>query len=258
MNLRQPALITGATSGIGAAFAHEFARRDHDLILVARREAELHALASVLKQDYGVTSLVLPCDMSAPAARKQLITDIELQTSSITVLVNNAGYGDIGSFIDADPAKTTGMIELNCQALTELTHAFLPKMVASGQGTVINVASTAAFQAIPQMSTYAATKAYVLSFTQALAYETRNSSVRVTAICPGPTDTAFFEVAGAPTAMSHRRSPKQVVATALRAIEKGKPVAVDGLANRLGAFLGHHIPLRGAAPFIERAIAPRS
>lgn len=244
MNQTPLALVTGATSGIGEQFAVEYARRGHDLILVARREAELQTLADKLAKTHGSRVTVRPCDLGDATARAAFLDELAEQGTRVDVLVNNAGYGDVGEFATADPAKTSGMIELNCQAVVELTQALLPGMLRRERGTIINVASTAAFQPLPTMAVYAATKAFVKSFTEALATELRPTAVRAIAICPGPTDTAFFAVAGADDVMTQRRTPAQVVETTMAGLDRGKTVVVDGAANAVGATLGKVMPRR--------------
>lgn len=243
MQTHPTALVTGATSGIGREFAVQYAVRSHDLVLVARREAELTALAAELSETHGIEVTALPCDLGDPAARAALLEEIASRGLVIDVLVNNAGFGAVGPFAEETLERTTGMVELNCQAVVELAHALLPGMLERHRGTIINVASTASFQPLPRFSVYAATKAFVLSFTRGLAGECQGTGVDVIAICPGPTSTQFFEVAHAPQMMaSMRRTPAQVVATTFAGLEKGRHVVVDGLANRVGAVLGRFAP----------------
>lgn len=242
MTQPQIALVTGATGGIGKEFATRYAARGLDLILVARREAELAAIAEELTRSHGCRAEVRVCDLTDAAARAALVE--ELRGRQVDVCVNNAGYGMYGPLAEADADRTSAMVELNCQALVELSQAVLPGMVERRSGTIINVASTAAFQPLAQMAVYAATKAFVLSFSQALWSECKGTGVKVTAICPGPTETAFFEVAGADDVMTQRRTSEQVVATALAAVEKGRAYAVDGTLNLIGALAGKVAPHR--------------
>lgn len=244
----QTILITGATSGIGREFARSYAERGCRLVLVARRQEVLDELATELRGRRGVDVVVLPADLADRAGRERLLAQLDEQGIRVDVLVNNAGYGRVKDLLDDDVDTTLGMIELNCAALTHLTRALLPSMVERGRGHVLNVASTAAFQPLPSMGVYAATKSYVLSFSQAIADEVRSKGVTVVALCPGPTDTAFFDVAGADDVMTQRRTPEQVVATGLAALEKGHTVAVDGAVNGFSARLSRVLPFTVVRP----------
>ena len=192
------ALITGASGGIGEQFARQLANRNVNLVLVARTEERLRALAADLEHTHpGLSATVVVADLStddAPAA----VTD-KLEQSGVTVdlLINNAGVGSLGRFVDADRDAVLREIQLNCVSLVALTSRLLPGMLARNQGGVINLASTAAFQPVPTMAVYAASKAFVLSFTEALWAETKHSAVRILALCPGPTETQFFQIASA-------------------------------------------------------------
>ena len=222
------ALITGASSGIGLEIARILAR-DHDVVLAARSEAALQELASEL----GGNARVVVADLSVPSGAADLATAVP----DVDVLVNNAGFGDFGDFATASPERLDQMIELNVGSLTRLSRAYLPAMLQRRSGRIMNVASTAAFQPGPLMAVYYATKAYVLSFTEALAEETRGSGVTVTALCPGPTASGFQ--AGA--AMENSRLVKgrklptsaSVAAFGVKAMERGDVVAVPGLQNKV-------------------------
>ncbi|WP_104199336.1 SDR family oxidoreductase [Cryobacterium sp. Y29] len=194
------ALITGASSGLGVGYAHELAQRGADLVLVARRQARLEALAVDLAEKYGTVSTVIPLDLSEADAVPELVSDLRERAITIGTLVNNAGFGTFGTVLDSDQGREAEQVALNVHALTALTHAFLPDLVETASlhphtAALVNLASTAAFQPVPRMAVYAATKAYVLSYTEAVSYETRASGLKVTAICPGPADTEFFEIA---------------------------------------------------------------
>jgi short-subunit dehydrogenase len=223
------ALVTGASSGIGLEIARVLAR-DHDVVLAARSAGKLDALAAELGG-----ARVVAVDLADPAGPAKLIAEVP----TVDVLVNNAGFGDFGPFADASAAKLDEMIELNIGALTRLTRAYLPGMVQRGSGRVMNVASTAAFQPGPLLAVYYATKAYVLSFSEAVAEETRGSGVTVTALCPGPTASGFQ--AGAEMESSKlvkgRKLPSSanVAAYGVRAMNKGKVVAVPGFTNKMMA-----------------------
>ncbi|MEV4556330.1 SDR family oxidoreductase [Kitasatospora sp. NPDC049285] len=242
---RSTVLITGASTGIGAAFARELAARGADLVLVARTEERLTALAAELSAAHGVAARPLALDLARPGAAAELQQRLAELDIVPDVLVNNAGFGMHGPLAAADPSRIAAQVQLNCLTLTELTTRLLPGMVARGRGAVLNVASTASFQPIPGMAVYGATKAYVLSFTEALAYELKGTGVRALAICPGATDTPFFEVMGNEvTGPGGKRRPEQVVATALAALAKGRSSAVDGLLNRLTAAGPRLLPRR--------------
>jgi short-subunit dehydrogenase len=224
------ALITGASSGIGLEISRVLAR-DHDVVLAARSAGPLQQLAAEL----GGNARVVIADLSEPAGATKLATE----APDVDVLVNNAGFGDFGSFATAAPEKIDQMIVLNVGSLTGLCRAYLPGMLDRGTGRIMNVASTAAFQPGPLMAVYYATKAYVLSFTEALAEETRGTGVTVTALCPGPTASGFQ--AGA--AMEHSKlvhgkklpTAASVAAFGVKAMQRGDVVAVPGLSNKIMA-----------------------
>jgi short-subunit dehydrogenase len=231
--MTQTALITGASSGIGADLARLFAADGYELVLVARSEDKLHDLAKTL----GVKSTVLPIDLARPGAAKRVFDALVEKSINVDVLVNNAGVGTAGRFTDYDVAKDDDMIEVNIFALTELTKLLLPAMVSRKQGKILNVASTAAFQPGPLMAVYYATKAYVLSFSEAIADELKDSGVTVTALCPGPTATGFGNVAGVnQTRLFTLMKPAtsmDVAKAGYEAMKRGKRVVVTGMMNRL-------------------------
>ncbi len=228
-------LITGASVGIGAEFARQFAARRHDLILVARREQALTSLAQQLRERHGVGVTVLALDLSQPDSAVQLHSRTRDLGIDVDVLVNNAGFGTHGDLVDADLQRLTDEITLNCTTLVGLTARYLPAMRAKRHGTIINIASTAAFQPVPHMAVYGATKAFVLSFTEALWAEEKGHGIRVLAVCPGATATEFFDVAGESAAVGIKRSAKQVVDHTMRELNSGKPSFVDGTANAVTA-----------------------
>jgi len=234
-------LITGASTGIGAEFARQFAARGDDLVVVARSADKLNDLAEQLRGAHGVNVTVIAMDLSVPTAAGDLWQRTNGVGLDIDVLVNNAGFGTHCDVADADPERLEEEVQLNCRTLVGTTARYLPRMRARGRGTVINVASTAAFLPLPKMAVYGATKAFVLSFTEALWAEERKHGVRVLAVCPGLTDTAFFEVAGeaamkaasGAAASRFTRTPQQVVDSTMRALAGRKPSFVDGAANAL-------------------------
>lgn len=232
--MRGVALITGASAGLGAEFARQLSKRGYRLVLAARRKGRLDSLASELGNARSVE-----IDLSQEGAAAELIRNVSDAGETVDLLVNNAGFGLHGRFHKADPKRLRQMVDLNCGALTELCREVLPAMVERGSGAILNVASTAAFQAGPGMAVYFATKAYVLSLSEALHEEVRRSGVRVTALCPGPTRTEFGEVAGFKGNGGFDRyamDSETVVRAGLDALDRNKAVAVTGTLNKVGAF----------------------
>jgi short-subunit dehydrogenase len=251
------ALVTGASSGIGEMFARELVERGANLVLVARSQDKLEALAEQLRDRSGVSVDALACDLSEPGAGAVLAARLAERGVRIDVLVNSAGFGLFGQLHEADTARTSQQVQLNVTALTELTCALLPQMCARNCGTIVNVASTAAFQPLPYMAVYAATKAYVLSFTEALWAETRGTAVRVTAICPGATDTAFFDTASEHASVGRRMAPEQVVAAAFSALERRRCSVIPGVRNRLLAAAPRLTPRQTVVRISERTMRPK-
>lgn len=261
MTLPQPsgtstALVTGASSGIGAAIAGSLAQRGHSLTLVARREDRLSELASELHESHGVRVGVVACDLADRAERDQLEAKISELGLDVEVLVNNAGFGYAGDFAAADRERQVEMVRLNCEAVIDLAGRYLPAMIERGQGVVINIASTAAFQPMPKSATYAATKAFVLSFSEALHQELGGSGATVTAVCPGPVRTEFPEAAG--IARVERApgfvwmSAEDLAEEAVKAAEAGKRAVVPGRLNYAGSILGRHTPRKISLPLANR------
>lgn len=239
------ALITGASSGLGVEFATRFAQRGADVVLVARREDRLRELADTLEKQYGATATVVPLDLTAPGAAQSVRA--ALDGRDVQTLVNNAGFGIRGAFVDEDPVRLEAMLQLNVMALTALTREFLPDLVRTRTGALVNIASTAAYQPCPNMAVYGASKAFVLSFTEAIAHETRETGLSVLALSPGATSTEFFDVVGTPDAAVGRfQTSEQVVATALRALDRSDtpPSVVSGLANGIMAKIVGIVPRR--------------
>jgi short-subunit dehydrogenase len=227
------ALITGASSGIGAEFARQLAARGMHLILSARREQLLTQLAAELHQAHGTKTEIIVADLSNPAEPVRLLEEIRKRGRTIELLVNNAGFGYVSEIEKTDVARVLEMIRVNVAALTELTYGVLPEMLQRGHGGIINVASVAAFQPVGYMASYAATKAYVLHFSEALWAEARERGVTITALCPGTTRTSFFEVSGVPGWDERHtvQEVKPVVKTALKAFEKRRQYVVSGWKN---------------------------
>lgn len=255
----QTALVTGASTGIGAVYARELAARGANLILVARSEDKMQTMAAELRAAHGRRVDVLAADLAQPGAADNLAQRVSALGLTVDVLVNNAGFGSHGDVVTTDPARLTGQVQLNCLAMVDLTSRFLPAMTARGRGTIVNVASTAAFQPIPHMAVYAATKAFVLSYTEALWAETKPTGVSAIAICPGATETPFFDVMGSDEAsVGKRRTPEQVVATTFKGLRRGIPSVVDGRLNALVAHLPSLLPRRMIIGIAERAVRPRA
>jgi short-subunit dehydrogenase len=250
------ALVTGASSGIGRDLATIHAERGGDLVLVARRRDRLEALAADLRDRHQVSVLVRPCDLARPGAAAEIhreITDLDLE---VDILINNAGFGGHGRFGEIDPARHTAMIQVNVMALTELTRAFLPAMVARGRGRVLNLASTAAFLPGPLQAVYFATKAYVLSLGEALTVELEGTGVTVTTLCPGATTTEFEAAANLEGSGLFERgaaASRDVAETGYRAMLGGKSVVVHGAANKAIPGLLRMVP-RGMAAKVARRL----
>jgi short-subunit dehydrogenase len=231
------ALITGASSGIGLALATEIAAHGHDVVLVSRRRDALEAVAGMVEGKYGVRAVVIPADLRLPDAAQNLYDAVSEQRLDIGLLVNNAGFGLGGEFIETDMQLETDMIQVNVTALTQLTKLFGRAMVRRRNGRVMNVASTAAFQPGPLMAVYYASKAYVLSFSEALAEELRETGVTVTALCPGATATAFAETAQITNTrlFSHLgvANAELVARYGYKAMMRGDRVAIPRLRDRI-------------------------
>ena len=228
-------LVTGASSGLGAEFARQLAARGANLVLVARRGDRLEALKSELEAAHGITVTPIVADLTAPDAAASLKAKI---TVPIHSLVNNAGFGTHNHFADEDTAQIHDEVTLNVSALVDLTKAFWPELVSHGDGMLVNVASAAAFQPIPKMAIYGATKAFVLSFTEALWYEAKGSGLRVLAFCPAATETEFFDTSGPGARMGKAAAPDAVVRLALRTIDRRNPPPsiLYGAGTRLQVF----------------------
>ncbi len=237
-------LITGASTGIGAEFARQYAAKKKSLILVARSKDKLGALAKELQHTFDVEVKVFAQDLSQPEAAEQVFEFCKSQHAQVELLINNAGVGLAGKFQHQQLAEIESMIRLNVMATVKLTHLFLPDFLSRKSGGVINVASVAAFQGTPNMCAYAATKAFVLSFSEALAEELRGTGVRVMALCPGGTITSFFHNAGYKQERFKLplQTPEVVVRTGIAALERGKSSVVSGWLNKLLVFTERFTP----------------
>jgi short-subunit dehydrogenase len=238
------ALVTGASSGIGAAYAKALRQRGERLILVARRAHRLKELARELGGEEWAT--VLPLDLCQPDAGRRLLEQTESRGFWVDVLVNNAGVGHTAAFHQQAPEVLEAMLNLNVKALVALTRAFLPPMLSRGRGRVVNVASNAAFQPVPFLAVYAASKAFVLSFSEALSEEVRGSGVQVQALCPGITATEFLDVSQTHPGLLVRRMPmmraEDVVRFSLAGLDHGRVRVTAGLGNRAAAFVQRFVP----------------
>ncbi|OYY71156.1 SDR family oxidoreductase [Sphingomonas sp. 28-63-12] len=252
------ALVTGASAGLGAHFALALAAQGHDVILTARRSDRLEALAAKIRDTFGTAAHVIPADLAQPDAVAGLMADIAALGLAVNLLINNAGFGARGDVASLDGAMQAEMVDVNCRALVELCHAVLPGMIQMRRGAILNVASTAAFQPGPWMAVYYASKAFVLSFSEALHEEVRRQGVHVTALCPGPTRTEFFEAAAMEDVFFRRfaAAPEPVVRDGLAALGINRAVKVSGLFNALLAAATRITPrwvTRRAAGAVQRA-----
>ncbi len=255
-------LITGASSGIGAALAHRFARAGNRLVLVARRADRLQALARALADEHGVSAIVLGADLAQAGAAAALAARLRRRRLTIDILVNNAGVLEHGAFVRLNAERQQQLIDLNVSGLTAMLAQFVPAMVERGRGRVLNVASIAAFQPVPSLATYAASKAYVLSLSESLAEELRDSGVTVTALCPGITATPMLRTAAEASA-SLARLPDfliadvdAVAAEGYEACMQGEVIRVPGLLNQAATIAGRAVPkwlLRRIAGSIGRS-----
>ena len=250
-------LITGASSGIGEAFARKLAARGRNVLLVARSEDKLITLCNELGRSNSIRAQHMAMDLRLPDSPAKLFEETQRRGLEIDMLINNAGFGSFGDFAKLDLARELSMIDLNIKSLVDLTHRFLVPMRERKQGSIINVASTAGFQAVPFMATYAATKAFVLSFSEALWEENRPYGIHVMALCPGVTETNFFEAArGEKPPARIAESPEDVVETALRGIEGRKSQIVSGWTNLLmieaERFVPRSLVLRAAGRMMRK------
>ena len=238
--MKKVALITGASAGLGVEFARQLSKRGHRLVLAARRKDRLDALAKELGNARAVA-----IDLSKANAAAKLMADLEAAGEQVEILVNNAGFGLLGRFAERDPKRERQMIDLNVGALTDLCRAVAPGMIKRKSGAILNVASTAAFQPGPKMAVYFATKAFVLSFTEALHEELMPHGVKVTCLCPGPTRTEFGEVAGFGGNGAFDKMAMEageVVEAGLKGMDRNRAVIVPGLVNKIGAISTRFAP----------------
>jgi short-subunit dehydrogenase len=240
------ALITGASSGLGAEFASQLAAGGRDLILVARSAERMDALAAALRRTHGVRVEVVAQDLAEPDAAARVVAELRTRRLEVDLLVNNAGFGTCGRFEEISGARDHEQLMVNVVALTDLTHALIPAMLDRRRGAIINVASIAAFQPAAYFAVYSAGKAFVLNFSLSLWSEYRERGVKVLALCPGPVETGFFDLIGTRKAAIGARmdTPERVVARALRALERNRGYTVPGLRNFASAHLQPRRPRR--------------
>lgn len=254
-------LITGASSGIGSALARRFARANARLILVARREDRLAALAEELRSN-GLEVYIIVADLVEPSACDKIVSETKEAAGPIDVLVNNAGIGEYGRFYEKDLGALENMMQLNMSAVVRLTHRVLPDMIDRRSGHILNIASTAAFQPTPHMSVYGATKSFVLSFSLALWHEVRRRGICVTCVCPGPVRTEFFDRGGYETQKSHMIrlaiDPDQIAEAAYTKLLQARTTHIPGTLNKLGAFLVRFAPLRTVTKVSAKLLAPKT
>ncbi|HEY0753963.1 MAG TPA: SDR family oxidoreductase [Ktedonobacteraceae bacterium] len=253
------ALITGASSGIGKAFAQALAARGTNLILVARSENILHELAQQLTQQHGISATVLAADLCKEEALATIQQEVQTRGLSVDLLINNAGFATYGHFETLDAQRDREEVLVNVAAVVELSHAFLPSMVARGAGAIINVASLGSFQPAPYMAVYGASKAFVLSFSEALWAEYRAKGIHVIALCPGPVATSFFDRVGSDEepAVGAKVKPEMVVMHALRVLERRqRSVVIPGWSNSVLSLLPRMIPRRMTARLVESLLRP--
>lgn len=258
---RPVTLITGGSSGIGKVFAERLAKEGHDLILVARRQAELEALAEQLQGAHGITAHVLPMDLSRSEAPQLIFEEVSKRGLAVDGLINNAGFGIHGALETNDVAELERMLRVNVMALTMLTRLFLPGMIERRSGTIVNVASTASFQPNPLFAAYSASKAYVLSFSEAIAVEVKERGVKVVVLCPGPTKTEFAETAkfkGKAFPEAVWMTAEEVVEEGMRAIRSGQVVKIPGAMNAMMARMVPFVPRPLLTQITRRLFQPEA
>ncbi len=246
MKNNKTALITGASGGLGESFAQIFAQQGYNLVLVARSEAKMKDIAQKLEAKYHVKIMVLAQDLSQPNSAEKIYNTVKDKDIQIDTLVNNAGFGKIGAFADEPLTTLTEMLNLNITTLTEMTSLFLPKMIERNSGKILNIASTASFQPLPNFGVYAASKAYVLHLTEALHYELQDTNISVTALCPGPVHTGFAKRANAENSIlfKHAMTPRAVAEIGYKALINNKVYSVVGFKNKLMIYLSRLLPSR--------------
>jgi uncharacterized protein len=265
-SLKSTAVVTGASGGIGMEIARELARRGHGVVLVARRKQRLDTLAEELRGEYGIRAETIASDLAKPASRSRIPGRITEFGLDVEILVNNAGFATGGPFYEADPAQELEQVQVLVEAVVALTSAFLPAMVERGRGGILNVASTAAMQPLPYAAGYSAAKAYVLAFSEAIHQEVQSRGVTVTALCPGPVDTEFWDIAGWQAAgRSFEKalpspaliSPQDAARAGVNGLASGRRVVVPGLPMRAAMLATRYVPHAVKLPVVERVMRGR-
>lgn len=242
--MNKTVLITGASSGIGMETAYEYASKGYDLIIVARRKVKLDEIKKSINEKYSCTVTVIPKDLSGMNSAEELYNDVKNMGLKTDILINNAGFGIKGQFIESEIKRDEEMMMLNMLTLTKLTKLFSADMVKNGGGTIINISSTAAFQAVPNLGIYSASKAFVLSFSEAIAFELKKHNIRVIAICPGATESEFAQVAGFGNTFTKQSIPtsKDLAGFIYKSMGKNCPVAIHGLKNKFMVWSARFVP----------------
>jgi len=252
-------LVTGASAGIGKALAEELAAGGTHLILTARRRDRLEELATRLRSKFRIQAETFEADLSKPSAPQEIFNFAQEKGIAVDLLINNAGFGQFGELTTVDTQRLLDMVQVNCIAVLHLTRLFLPPMIARRRGDVLIVASTASFQAVPYISTYAATKVFDLYLAEGLAEEMKPHGIRVCALCPGTTESEFHEVAGHPSHSKGRQETAEKVAkTGLRALAAGKSYVISGLGNYLGAHGERLVPRRFVTRIAANLFRPKN
>lgn len=252
------ALVTGASAGIGKALAEELAAGGTNLILTARRIDRLEEIATSLRSRHKIKVEVFEADLSKPLAPEEIFRFTEEKGIAVDLLINNAGFGQYGELTSVETHRLLDMVQVNCTAVLHLTRLFLPKMIARRTGDVLIVSSTAAFQAVPYISTYAATKVFDLYLAEGLAEEMKPHGIRVCALCPGTTESEFHEVAGHPAHSKGRQETAEKVAkTGLQALAAGKSYVISGMGNYLGAHGERLVPRRFVTRIAAKMFRPK-
>lgn len=246
MDTNEYALITGASKGIGKSIALALARAGYNLLLVARSEEELIKLSAFIQAEYKVNAIYLSIDLSADGAASRVASWSDSYTANLSILINNAGYGLWGNFESLPLPDQLNMLQLNVSFVVELSHHLLQTLKQQKQAYILNIASTAAYQAVPALAVYAATKTFILSYSRALRYELKDSAVSVSCLCPGPTETGFASRAGMDSltelAEKFNTPPDQVAAAGLKGMFSKKAEIIPGFINKLSAFGATHLP----------------
>jgi uncharacterized protein len=238
------ALVTGASAGIGVALARELAAGGTNLVLTARRKGRLEELAKELSVKHDVVTEVFAADLADPSAPENIFSFTQEGGFEIALLINNAGFGRYGEFSSVETQRLLDMVQVNCSAVVHLTRLYLPQMIARRRGDVLILASTASFQAVPYISTYAATKAFDLLFAEGLAEEMKPYGIRVCALCPGSTESEFHAVSGQEKFQRRAETAEKVARTGLKALAAGKSYVISGMGNYLGAHGERLVPRR--------------